>query len=53
MALNNQRIRGNSIKEKAESFNKLQERNAAGEDGIIVPQLPAPEHIKKNKSLSL
>ena len=51
MALNNQRVKGNSIQEKADSFNKLQERNAAGEDGIIIPQLPEPEEINHVESI--
>jgi len=46
MALNNQKIKGNTIAEKANSFNKLQERNSAGEEGIIIPELPKPEGIK-------
>lgn len=46
MALNNQRIKGNTIEEKAESFNKLQARNFAGESDITIPQLPEPEEIK-------
>ena len=45
MALKNQRIKGSTIKEKAECFNKLQAQDAIGEKKVIIPMLPEPEEL--------
>lgn len=44
-SLNNQRITGNNLAEKAAKFNELQARNADDPSGVKIPYLPAPEAI--------